>query len=78
MCPKVEAWAHGFRTLSKIAKRYPQSVYAGYGMPLQIEWKYLQRTVLGVGSLMDSIQYALREASFPALFGGEEVSTNLI
>ena len=37
----------------------------------------MRRSVPGVGSLMDPIEDILREASFPALFGGEEVSTDL-
>ena len=53
--PEVEAWAHRVRTLSKIAKQYPQLEYAGLGMPLQIKLQYLQRTVPGVGSLMGPI-----------------------
>ena len=27
--PQVEAWAHGVRVLAKIARRHPQSAYAG-------------------------------------------------
>ena len=45
-------------------------------MPLQLEWKYLQRTVPGVGTLMDPIEEALRDKLFPALFGGEEINSN--
>ena len=36
MCPKVEAWSHGVRTLAKIAKQYPHLSYAGLGVSLQI------------------------------------------
>ena len=36
MRTKVEAWDHRVRTLAKIANWYPQSVYAGLGMLLQI------------------------------------------
>ena len=50
--PKVEEWAHGVRTLAKIAKRYSQSSYTGLGMLLQLKWKCLQRTVPGVGNMM--------------------------
>ena len=50
MRPKVEAWAHGVRTLGQIAKRYPQLAYAELGMFIQLEWQYPQRTVPGVGS----------------------------
>ena len=55
MQPKVEAWAHGVCTLSKIANWYPQFAYTGLGMSLQLEWQYLQSTIPGVGSLMDPI-----------------------
>ena len=53
--PQVEAWSHGVRVLSKIARRHPQSAYARLGMSLQLEWQYLQRTVPGVSSLMGPI-----------------------
>ena len=36
--PQVEAWAPGVRVLVKIARRHPQSAYAGLGMSLQLEW----------------------------------------
>ena len=68
--PQVEAWAHGVRVLAKISRRHPQSVYGGLGMSLQSEWKYLQRNVPGVGTLMGPIEEALREKFFPSPFGG--------
>ena len=43
---------------------------------MQLEWKYLKRTVPGVGTLMGPIEEALREKFFPALFGGEEVDAD--
>ena len=46
------------------------------GMLLQLEWKYLQRTVPRVGTLMGPIEEALREKFFPALFGGEEITAD--
>ena len=73
----MEAWAQGVRTLAKIAKRHLQSEYDGLGMLLQLEWQYMQRTVPGISFMMGPIEDALREALFPALFGGEEVSANL-
>ena len=45
-------------------------------MLLQLKWKYLQRTIPGVGILMGPIHEALREKLFPALFGGEEINAN--
>ena len=75
--PKIEAWSHRVRTLSKISNSYPQSAYAGLGMLLRFEWYYLQSNVPGVGSLMAPIEDALIEALFPALFGGEEFRADL-
>ena len=74
--PKVEARAHGVRVIDKIARRHPQSAYAGLGMLLQLEWQYLQRTVPGVGNLMGPIEEALREKLSPSLFGGEDITAN--
>ena len=45
-------------------------------MPLQLEGKYLQRVVPGVGTLMGLVEEALREKFFPALFRGEEINAN--
>ena len=73
---QVEAWSHGVRVLGKISKRHPQSAYDGLGMPLQLDWNYLQRNVPIVGTLMSPIEEALRETFFPALFGGEEIDTD--
>ena len=67
----MEAWAHGVRVLAKIARRHPQLAYAGFGMLLQSEWQYLQRTVPRVDTLMGPIEEALRDKFFPSLFGGE-------
>ena len=65
---KVEAWAHGDRTLDKTAKWYPKLAYANLGMLLQIECQYLQSNFPGVGTIMAPLEYSLREAFFPALF----------
>ena len=46
------------------------------GMPFQLEWKYLQRTVPVVGTLMGPIEGALRKKVFPSLFRGEEINTD--
>ena len=45
-------------------------------MLLQLEWKYLQRTVPEVGTMMDPIEEALTEKFFPALFRGEKINAN--
>ena len=45
-------------------------------MPPSLEWQYLQITVPEVGTLMSTIEEAIREKFFPALFGGEEINPN--
>ena len=70
MKPQVEAWAHGVRVLAKIARRHPQLAYADLGMLLQLDWQYLQRNVPRVGTLMGTIEEALRDKFFPSLFRG--------
>ena len=68
--PQVDVWAHRVKVLAKIARRHPQSAYAGLEMSLQLEWQYLQRTVPGVGTLMGPIEEALRGISPPRYSGG--------
>ena len=46
-------------------------------MLLHIMRKYPQRTFPGVSSMMGPIEDSLREAFYPAIFGEEEVSTDL-
>ena len=43
---------------------------------MQLKWKYLQRIVPRVGTLMGPIEEALREKFFPTLFGREEINAN--
>ena len=57
----MEKWAEGVIDLEKFTKRHPQMAYAGLGMPLQLEWQYLQKTVPGVVSLMELIESDIRE-----------------
>ena len=78
MKPQVEAWARGERFLGKIARRHPQSAYAGLWMSLQLEWQYLQRTVPKFGTLIGPIEEALREKFFLSLFGGGRYQGRLL
>ena len=74
--PQVEAWDHRVRTLGKIALWHTQLSYAKLDMLLKFEWKYLQITVPGVGTLLGPIEGSLREKLFPVLIWGEEIDTN--
>ena len=42
-------------------------------MLLKLEWKYLKRSIPGVGTLMGPIEDDLREAFFPELLEGRGV-----
>ena len=76
MRPQVEAWSHGVRTLVIISKRNLQSGYTVLGMLLHLECQYLQITVPGVGTIMVSIEEALRKTFFPSFLLGEGGGVN--
>ena len=76
MKPKMEAWAHGVKVLSKISKRHPPSDFSELGILLQLEWYYQKRNVPGAGTMMGTIVEALIETFFPAVFRGEEVDSD--
>ena len=76
MKPQVEAWSHRVRVLGKISRRHPQSDYTVLVMSLQLKWQYLQRTDASFGTLMGTIEEAIREKLFPALFRGEDIDTD--
>ena len=76
MKPKVEAWTHRVRVISKTSKHHHHSEYSILGILLKLEWQYLQRTVPRFGTRVGPIEEALRETFFPTLFGGEEVDAD--
>ena len=67
--PQGEVWAHGVRVLGKIARLHPQLAYTGLVMSLKLKWRYLQRTVPRVGTLMGPIEEALRKIFSCAILG---------
>ena len=50
MKKKVEGWADSVRTLSGVARKHPQSAYAGLQKSLQQEWAFVQRVTPGIGN----------------------------
>ena len=46
------------------------------GVSLRLEWNYLQSNVPRVGTLIGSIEEAIRETFFPTLLGEEEVDAD--
>ena len=71
MAPQLETWKKGVKTLARIAKRYPQTAYAGLTKSLQTEWTYVQRVVPNIASSFKEIEKAIAEDFLPALFEGD-------
>ena len=46
---KVEGWAKSVRTLAGVARKHPQSAYAGLQKSLQHEWAFMQPVTPGIG-----------------------------
>ena len=67
---QVWMFSEGVRDQAKVAKQHPLAAYDVLGILLQLVWQYIQRTVPGVGSLMDTNESAVREDfSQPSLEG---------
>ena len=69
--PQIQQWIEGIEKLAKVAKRYPQTAYAGLVKSLQTEWTYLQRVVPELEEVMAPIEEAIKDTFLPALFQEE-------
>ena len=56
--------------LAGVARKHPQSAYAGLQKSLQQEWDFVQRVTLGVGDYFRPVQEVLEKTFVPALFEG--------
>jgi len=66
------------RKSSEVAKRFPQTAYAGLTKLFQMEWQYLQQ-VTPPGSALGAfqpIEEAIRSHFIPALLGDSSESTD--
>ena len=50
---KAKVWVDGVKILASVAKRFPQTAFAGVTFCLQNKWQYEQCTVPGVAALFD-------------------------
>ncbi len=57
------------KTLSVVAKRYPQTAYAGFTFRLQNEWQYVQRVVTDTGLFFQPLEREIQMSFLPALLG---------
>jgi hypothetical protein len=69
--PQLENWVHGVEQLAKVARRYPQTAYAGLAKSLQMEWQYLQRVLPDSGTSFALVEEALAHTFLPALLQEE-------
>ena len=67
---KVEGWAESVKTLVGVARKHPQSAYAGLQKSLQQEWAFVQRVTPGIGKAFVPVEEDIAKAFFPALFEG--------
>ena len=73
--PKIQQWVHGVETLAKVARRFPQTAYAGLAKSLQQEWQYLQRVTEGVADRFAPVEAAISSSFLPALLSEAEAGT---
>ena len=69
LAPQIQQWVRGVETLAKVARRFPQTAYAGLTRSLQQEWQYLQRVTPAVADAFGPVEAALADSFLPALLG---------
>ena len=67
---KVEGWADSVRTLTGMARKHPQSAYAGLQKSLQQEWAFVQQVTPGISNAFGPVEEEIAKAFLPALFEG--------
>jgi hypothetical protein len=65
--PQVEQWVDGVTALAIVARRYPQTAYAGLARSLQAEWQYLQRVTPHIEAAFAPLEEAIATVFLPAL-----------
>jgi hypothetical protein len=73
LLPQVKKWVHGVHQLAKVARRFPQTAFAGLAKSLQSEWQYVQRVAQDLGH-----KFAPVEVFLPALLGDQLPATDRI
>ena len=58
------------KTLAGVARKHPQSAYAGLQKSLQQEWSFVQRVTPGIGNAFGPVEEEIAKAFLPALFEG--------
>ena len=58
------------KTLAGVARKHPQSAYAGLENSLQQEWAFVQRVTPGISNAFGPAEEEIAKAFLPALFEG--------
>jgi hypothetical protein len=74
--PQVDQWVDGVEALAMVARRYPQTAYAGFAKSIQAEWQYLQRVTPHIEQAFAQLEKAIAQVFLPALLDAsiEEVA----
>ena len=67
---KVEGWVESVRTLAGVARKHPQSAYAGLQKSIQQEWAFVQRVTPGIGDAFGPVEEEIPTAFLPEIFEG--------
>ena len=65
--PQINQWVKGVKELTKVARRFPQTAYAGLTKSLQSEWQYLQQVTPYAGKLFDRLEATINSEFLPTL-----------
>ena len=71
---QVQKWVRAIETFAGVARRYPQTAYAGVTKSLQMEWTYLMRVTDRAQDSFAPIEEALERAFLPALLAEPEAA----
>ena len=67
---KVEGWSESVRTLAGMARKHPQSAYAGLQKSIQQEWSFVQRVTPGIGDAFGPVEEEIATVFLRELFRG--------
>ena len=73
--PQIAKWCNGVELLAKVARRFPQTAYAGLSKSLQAEWQYLQRVCPNLSKVFGPVEDAISQVFLPSLLN---TSTEMI
>ena len=66
---KIKEWEEEIDMLSKIAEMYPHAAYTAFTRAIMGKWKYLMRTIDGIGNMLQPLEKAISAKFIPALTG---------